>query len=202
MPDEGTLSLRSESNDTIGSGSDAGGSRGTAFARISPDLVSANPAIERNIAVVQSNFVRGCDKTTSRLNDTFSLSGQNQKFLDCASLRPRVAVNSARVVGRKDTVLNFLGKVVVHVLGNTQLPWFVTKGLTNKQNVITVILDGALGFVTVFVDNNLLDIVKDLGRTVVPAGTRGRLHFFTSRWKSQLEELVLVGFVEGRFMGC
>ena len=115
MPGKGPLRLRGEGKDAIGHGSDAGSSRGTAVARVSPDLVSPNLAIEGNVVVVQSNFVRGCDKATSHLNGTFSLSGQNENFLDSASLRLRVAIKSARVVGLRDIVLNFLGKVVVHV---------------------------------------------------------------------------------------
>ena len=199
---KGTFCLRGEGEDAIGPGSDAGSSRGTAVERVSPDLISPTLALKGNLIVVQSNFMGVRDKATSGFNGTFSLSSQNKKSLDSASLRSRVAVNSTRIVECQHMVLDVLGKVGIHVRCDTKFPEATTKGLAKIQGSITIILNGSARFVTHLVHHDLLDVVKDLSRTVGPAGARGPLDFFTSRWESQLEDLVTVGFVRRRFKGC
>ena len=110
------------------------------------------------------------DKTTSGFNGTFGLSSQSKKSLDSASLRPRVALNSTRVVECQNIVFDVLREVGIHVCWDTKFPQATTKGLAKMKETITVSLNGSESFVTHLVHHDLFHVVKDLGRTMVPAG--------------------------------
>ena len=92
--------------------------------------------------------------------------------------------------------------MVIEMRGNTKFPRLVTKSTAVVQGMITIVLDGALSDLPIRISDNLLDVVKDLGGTVVPTRARSDLDLFESSWESQLQNLVTVGFVvrcvEGR----
>ena len=91
-------------------------------------------------------------------------------------------------------VLNFLGQMVIEMGGDTKFPRLVTKSTAVVQGMITIVLDGTLGDIPIRISDDLLDVVK-LSGTVVPTRARSDLDLFASSWESQLQNLVMVGFV-------
>ena len=99
-------------------------------------------------------------------------------------------------------VLDFLGKIVVEVGGDTKFPRVVPKSTATVQGMVAIVLNGALSNVPMFISDDLLDVIKKLSGTVVPTRARSDLDLFTSSRECQLQNLVSVRFVirsvEGR----
>ena len=96
----------------------------------------------------------------------------------------RGARNSSMIIRQRNVILDFLGKVVIKMGGDTNFPRFIPKSVATIQSVITVVLDSALTDVPSRISDDLFNVVKYLGETVVPTRARSDLDLLTSSGKS------------------
>ena len=97
---------------------------------------------------------------------------------------------------------DFRGKVVVEVAADINVPNAIAQRTASEQSVRRIHLNGALSFVTVFVGDDLLDVVEYIAGAMMPPGDGCDLNFFARSRKRQLQDNIAVDFIDSRVKGC